>query len=158
MTKRWPVERFLQVAERLVESFDAKILLLGDAQDVELTEFIKQKLSDSTIDLAGKLDLMQSACALNRADFAMTNDSGLMHMATALKKPVIAIFGSTVQELGFFPVGEQNLVIQNNELSCRPCTHIGKNTCPRRHFKCMMDISAEEVWTAAARIAKKCLS
>jgi heptosyltransferase-2 len=68
-----------------------------------------------------------------------------MHLATAVKTPVLAIFGSTVKEWGFFPFRSTSIVVENNSLDCRPCTHIGKHTCPKKHFKCMMDISPEMV-------------
>ncbi len=69
------------------------------------------------------------------------NDSGLMHVAAAVKVPVIAFFGSTVKEFGFFPYNAKNVIVENNDLSCRPCTHIGKSHCPKKHFKCMMELT-----------------
>jgi lipopolysaccharide heptosyltransferase II len=151
-TKRWPVERFANVAEQLIAKHNAQIILLGDNHDAELTEKITASLGDEVIDLAGHLDIMQAACALSRADVALTNDSGLMHLATALGKPTVAVFGSTVRELGFFPVGENNIVVENNSISCRPCTHIGRHKCPKKHFKCMMDISAAAVLDALEQV------
>ncbi len=157
-TKRWPHENFAVVAGRLMHDFDAQILLIGDARDAELTAKINQSLGGAAIDVAGQLNLMQSACALNRAAMALTNDSGLMHLATALGKPTAAIFGPTVRELGFFPVGEQNMVIENERLACRPCTHVGRRTCPKKHFKCMSDIPPQAVLTAATHLLRKSLS
>ena len=63
-----------------------------------------------------------------------------MHTACAEKIPVLTFFGSTVKEFGFVPYGNKNIILENNSLSCRPCTHIGKSYCPRRHFKCMLEI------------------
>lgn len=156
-TKRWPVDRFAAVCKQLVSQLDAQILLLGDAQDAELTAIIVKTLKGKAIDLAGKLNLMESACALNRADIALTNDSGLMHLATALGKPTVALFGSTVRELGFFPVGSDNIVVENNEISCRPCTHIGRKSCPKKHFKCMRDIQTRQVYQAVIDALQKSL-
>ena len=156
-TKRWPVERFDKAAQQLGAEFDAQILLLGDTRDARLTDILRQSLGNAAIDFAGKLDIMESACALNRAHLALTNDSGLMHMAAALDKPVVSIFGSTVRELGFFPVGRRTVVIENNNLSCRPCTHIGRASCPKKHFKCMQDIDADEVFQAAAELLHESL-
>ena len=73
------------------------------------------------------------------------NDSGLMHTATSVGVPVVSIFGSTVKEFGFTPFGVKNLIIENNNLSCRPCSHIGKATCSKKHFKCMVELTAEMV-------------
>jgi heptosyltransferase-2 len=70
-----------------------------------------------------------------------TNDSGLMHLAAALKVPVMAFFGSTVKEFGFSPYNAKSFVLEIEGLSCRPCTHIGRKSCPKKHFKCMQEIS-----------------
>jgi heptosyltransferase-2 len=67
-------------------------------------------------------------------------------MATAVKTPVVAIFGSTVKELGFFPFRSRSQVVENLILTCRPCSHIGRNKCPKGHFKCMEDISVQQVY------------
>ncbi len=141
-TKRWPVERFAHVAQKLINDFDVQILLLGDQNDAELTRALNTALSIPAIDCAGQFNLMESACALNCADALLTNDTGLMHLGTALKKPVVAVFGSTVRELGFYPFAEDSLVVENKALRCRPCSHIGKKSCPKKHFKCMMDIES----------------
>jgi heptosyltransferase-2 len=67
-------------------------------------------------------------------------------MATAVKTPVLAIFGSTVEELGFFPFRSIHCVIQNDGLKCRPCSHIGKDYCPKGHFSCMSEIEPKLVY------------
>jgi heptosyltransferase-2 len=66
-------------------------------------------------------------------------------MATAVHIPVLAIFGSSVKELGFYPSGSKNIVIANSALKCRPCSHIGRKSCPRKHFRCMRDIKPDLV-------------
>ncbi len=72
-----------------------------------------------------------------------TNDSGAMHLAAAVKVPVIAFFGSTVSEFGFFPYKAKSIQLENKNLSCRPCTHIGRKSCPKIHFKCMKELKPE---------------
>ena len=71
-----------------------------------------------------------------------------MHLAAAKQRKVVAVFGSTVQEFGFAPYGTEAVVIENKNLDCRPCTHIGRKDCPKDHFKCMVDVSANEVYAA----------
>jgi heptosyltransferase-2 len=66
-----------------------------------------------------------------------------MHTACAVKVPVIAFYGSTVREFGFTPFRNKNLILENNTLSCRPCSHIGRESCPKKHFKCMLEITPE---------------
>jgi heptosyltransferase-2 len=68
-----------------------------------------------------------------------------MHVASAMKKKVVAIFGSTVREFGFFPVGTESVIVERAGLYCRPCSHIGRSTCPEGHFRCMKEIQVEDV-------------
>ncbi len=96
----------------------------------------------------GELSLLETATLMSHCDLVLTNDSGLTHLASALKKKVVAIFGSTTEHLGFFPYLTEHIVVQNNKLSCRPCTHIGRDKCPKGHFKCMKEITAEQVINA----------
>ena len=72
-----------------------------------------------------------------------SHDTGFMHIAAALNKNIVAIFGSTHPNLGFYPYKTLFSVIQNNNLDCRPCTKIGLSKCPAGHFKCMTDIKFE---------------
>jgi ADP-heptose:LPS heptosyltransferase len=78
-----------------------------------------------------------------------------MHLAEALKKKVVAIFGSTSEELGFFPYTTQYTVVQNENLKCRPCSHIGRKKCPKGHFKCMKEISADDAIKAIEELLRK---
>lgn len=153
-TKRWPVENYAQVAKRAADELGVQIMLLGNAADAELTHSIAHKIEHSVYDLAGRLTLMESACALRHANLMLTNDTGLMHLATALKIPTIAIFGPTVKELGFFPIPPHASVIERTKLSCRPCTHTGRNKCPRKHFKCMREIRPEQVFEEVTAAVK----
>ena len=101
------------------------------------------------MNLAGKLNLCETAAMMDKCSVVVTNDSGLMHIAAARKRNVVAIFGPTVKEFGFFPIGTRSVVVENTELDCRPCTHIGLPSCPKGHFKCMNEISTEQVVTSA---------
>jgi heptosyltransferase-2 len=91
------------------------------------------------INLAGRLTLTGCALVMDRAPVVITNDTALMHIASARSRPVVAVFGPTVREFGFFPTGPQSVVLERNGLDCRPCTHIGLSYCPAGHFRCMLD-------------------
>jgi heptosyltransferase-2 len=82
---------------------------------------------------------------MKSCDAVICGDTGPMHIAEALNVPLIAIFGSTVKEFGFYPQSENSVVIENKELGCRPCTHIGRSSCPLGHFKCMKEIEPEKI-------------
>jgi heptosyltransferase-2 len=87
------------------------------------------------------------SCAL-----ILTNDSGLMHLASARKRKVLALFGPTVRQFGFFPFGTESRVIEDHRLACRPCSSIGGPVCPEGHFRCMLDITVDRVAEAAAEL------
>jgi heptosyltransferase-2 len=94
---------------------------------------------------------MQTAALLQRCRLLLSNDSGLMHMATALRVPVIAIFGPTVQEFGFYPFQARAQVI-SAALSCRPCSTKGSLHCPRGHHHCMQQVTVPQVFSAAQHL------
>jgi lipopolysaccharide heptosyltransferase II len=156
-TKRWQKEKFAEVAVRAAQEYHAKVLLFGGREERNDCEFVKEevarRISDQSVtNFAGTFSLLESAAALEFCDVVITNDSGLMHLAAAKQKKIVAIFGSTVKEFGFAPYGTEAIVIENNSLDCRPCTHIGKNVCPKEHFKCLADISVDEVYSAVQQL------
>lgn len=139
-TKRWPAEFYISLCDMLSEKYKAKFVLVGGAEDKELCENIANKTKFKCENLAGKLSILETTKLIDSCDLAITNDSGVMHIAVARKTPVAAFFGSTTTDLGFGPFRSPALVLET-ELNCRPCTHIGRSSCPKGHFKCMKNIS-----------------
>ncbi|HHE33070.1 MAG TPA: glycosyltransferase family 9 protein, partial [Chlorobaculum parvum] len=88
---------------------------------------------------------------LSGVDAVLTNDTGLMHIASAFGKKLFVIFGSSVKEFGFMPWGAEYELFETPGLKCRPCSHIGRSSCPKGHFRCMTDIAPE---TVASRIVQ----
>lgn len=130
----------------LVEKIDLQVVLLGGLTDNEVGETI-QAACPAVINLCGKLNLNQSASVVSQAKKVVTHDTGLMHIASAFKLPIISIWGNTVPAFGMYPYlpENQNLVkINEVKISCRPCSKIGYNQCPKKHFNCMKmhDLSA----------------
>jgi heptosyltransferase-2 len=153
--KMWPADRFAETAASIADEHDGAILLFGSAEDrnlcAEVQRMIKQRCSGAyVLNLAGETSLLQAGALMDRCDVVVTNDSGLMHLAAARKRKIVAIFGPTVKEFGFFPYGTTSTVVEVAGLPCRPCTHIGLERCPKRHFRCMNDISSAAV-TGAVR-------
>lgn len=138
-TKRWPKEYFIELSKKLIEN-GYTIHLFGGIAEKKLCSEIKIAIPEIN-NFQNQNDLLETARKMKNCSLIITNDSGLMHLASAIKIPVVAIFGSTVKSFGFTPVGVKNIIIENNSLNCRPCSHIGKNHCPKRHFKCMQDIT-----------------
>jgi heptosyltransferase-2 len=138
-TKTYPYERFEQIIKSLP---DYKIVLVSDNVDSEIN-LCRQlaEISNNIINYSGKLNYEVLSNVIYHSELIICNDSGVLHLAEALGKKVICIFGSTVKEFGFYPQLKSSVVFENNSLKCRPCSHIGRNNCPKKHFKCMLDIS-----------------
>jgi heptosyltransferase-2 len=148
-TKRWLPERFAEVAQLLSEKTGVKIVFLGSEDDRKLCENIKNLMKEKPPVLAGKTNILQSAALISMCKVVLSNDSAPVHMASAMKKPVVAIFGSTIPKFGFGPYGVDHLVIQKG-MDCRPCGIHGKIKCPQKHFRCMREITTEEVFRAVS--------
>ncbi|MBN1397168.1 MAG: lipopolysaccharide heptosyltransferase II [Bacteroidetes bacterium] len=157
-TKRWPEERFIEAGVSLSCELNAKIIIFGGKDDTGLCTAVKEGINKRSGDeiassFCGKFSLFETAAAIKSCDLIVTNDSGLMHIAAAMKRKIVAIFGSTVREFGFFPIGSENIVLEKENLYCRPCSHIGRKNCPERHFRCMNEITASDVVKAVKKIA-----
>ena len=120
-------------------------------KDVDACEEIRGKLDGRCINFAGRLSLLESAALLNHSTIVVTNDSGMMHLAQSQKRPVVSIYGPTTEELGYFPL-KNNAEVVEYDIACRPCTHNGLNHCPKRHFKCMENISTNQVIASINRL------
>ena len=103
----------------------------------------------TVVNVCGRLSLHQSASLVRQSAVVLTHDTGLMHIAAALRKPIVSVWGSTVPKLGmypFYPDGmDLNTSIEVMGLRCRPCSKIGYERCPKGHFRCMREVDAEGV-------------
>jgi heptosyltransferase-2 len=143
-TKRWPAARFAELGDLIIEQSAAEVLLLGDAKETALAREISQMMAGVPHLLTGRTTAGQLAAVLARCRVLVTNDSGPMHVATAVSTPVVAIFGPTTTGLGYAPLGPQDIVISRS-LECRPCSLHGSDRCPTGTFECMEAIEAREV-------------
>jgi len=141
-TKMWPTENFKKLINKITSETEYKIAVLGSSAERNLLRGTVE--NKNVVNLCGKLNLLESASIISDSVGMVSNDSGLMHMTTALKKPIIAIFGSTSEELGFFPYRANSTIIEN-KMWCRPCSHVGRKNCPLGHFKCMRLTTVDRV-------------
>jgi len=145
-TKRWPGEKFAELA-RLLTDAGYSVALIGSKEDSALAEKIAQSgESGRVLDAAGKLSMLQSAELIRRSGVLVSNDSAPMHAGVAMGTPVVALFGATVPEFGFGPLGPRDRIHQTEGLVCRPCSIHGGRRCPIGTFDCMHRISPEEVF------------
>ncbi len=143
-TKRWLKEYYIKLGIKLTKA-GCTIVLFGGSIDLELCAEISKEIPGS-IDASTNDDILQTAADMKLCKAVVCNDSGLMHAAAASGTQVIAIFGSTVKEFGFTPYNCKYLILENKSLNCRPCTHIGRDSCPKKHFKCMKLIKPDFVF------------
>ena len=149
-TKKLPVYKL----QELCRAIDHPIILLGAKEESAEGELIASVDPIKVYNACGKFSLHESADLVRKSKLVIAHDTGLMHIAAALKKPVIAIWGSTTPSFGMVPYYGENYLaghaqpyddVQVHKLWCRPCTKFGRKKCPQGHFKCMKKISIEEV-------------
>jgi len=144
-TKIFPFLKLRMICQNL----DHPIILLGGLEDAAEGEKLAAIDPVKIYNACGKFSLNESADLVRRAKLIVTNDTGLMHIAAAFKRPVISLWGNTVPEFGMYPYYGENFlahqpepydVIEIRGLRCRPCSKIGYDKCPKGHFKCMEQI------------------
>jgi heptosyltransferase-2 len=144
-TKILPVDKVVEVCEAL----DYPVILVGGPEDAARGDRIKTKVGSYVGNSCGSLTLGQSASLLKLADAVLTNDTGMMHIAAALRKPIVSVWGNTVPEFGMYPYLPQGMkpaaIVENKSLGCRPCDKLGYAKCPKGHFNCMNSLDAKEI-------------
>lgn len=146
-TKRMPLKKLVEICLLINEP----IVFLGGKEDVEIGEKLTQELNRVDVfNACGRFNLNQSASLVKQASQIITHDTGLMHIASAFNKRIISVWGNTVPEFGMYQyVADANkVIVQVNDLACRPCSKIGYNECPKKHFDCMNKIDVSEILTA----------
>ncbi len=150
-TKRLPEDRIVELC-RLVEH---PVILLGGPDEQAQGERVVAAAGAHVVNACGKLKLNQSAAVVKHAAKVISHDTGLMHIAAALGKDIVSVWGNTIPEFGMtpcYPNGiQRNISIEVKGLTCRPCSKIGHAACPKGHFRCMRDIAVEQI-VAAARL------
>jgi len=143
-TKKLPVPKLKELCSKI----DHPIILLGGPEDKAEGDAIAKDDDIKIYNACGKFNLNQSADLVRKAKLIITHDTGLMHIAAALQKRIISVWGNTVPGFGMGPYyGNyeiKSILYEVENLSCRPCSKIGYRQCPKGHFKCMelQDIDA----------------
>jgi ADP-heptose:LPS heptosyltransferase len=142
-TKQIPENKILEVVKKI----KLPVVLLGDNKDVnKANNIISKSNHPSIINACGVCNLMESAYLIQQSNLLITSDTGLMHIASAFKKTIYSFWGNTVPEFGMSPYKPniENKIFEVKNLSCRPCSKIGFDKCPKGHFDCMnkIDLSA----------------
>lgn len=144
-TKRWPAAHFGQLADMLAKEGYRVALFAAPGEEHMTQEVLAAAMSrDAITDLSGKLSIPLLIACMSYLSAYVSNDSGPMHAAWAMRVPVVGIFGPTVEHFGFFPQGETSLVAQL-PMDCRPCRIHGSTSCPRGHHRCMRELEPRSV-------------
>jgi ADP-heptose:LPS heptosyltransferase len=151
-TKKFPVHKWKEFCTKIQHP----VILLGGPEDGKNGNEIMAVDPVKIYNACGKFSLNESADLVRRSKLVITNDTGLMHIAAAYKKPIISLWGNTVPAFGMEPyygnAAIPNTQFQITNLHCRPCSKIGYDKCPKGHFRCMEDISVDELVTRAVQL------
>jgi ADP-heptose:LPS heptosyltransferase len=144
-TKQFPESQWILFIRNMPAGFS--LYLLGGPGDAALCERIREQCKTSEIEVfAGRLSFLQSAALMSLADMNYVNDSAPLHFASAMNAPVTVVYCSTVPEFGFGPLSDISHIVQIGQpLYCRPCGLHGYSSCPQKHFRCALDIRAEQL-------------
>lgn len=145
-TKKLPLHKL----KELCTAIDHPVILLGGKEDYEDGKAIAAVDEIKIYNACGKFNLNESADLVKKSKLVITHDTGLMHIAAALQKPIITIWGNTVPAFGMYPYyGKRSNMfsdtVEVRKLWCRPCSKIGYKKCPMGHFKCMEGIAVNDI-------------
>ncbi len=153
--RRWPAERFARVADGLAKAWGSRVVLVGGPEESGLAEEVLREMRTPALNLVGRVTLKQLAAVLRRCALLVSNDSGVMHLATAVGTPVVAIFGPS-NPVAWRPwdgAGGARSRVVRVELPCSPCLYVGRSVGPRRGcatMGCLEAVTPEMVLVAAA--------
>lgn len=148
-TKQWPAEHWRALVDRIVAA-GMDVAVVGGAGDAVIAEQVAAGRGDRSLSAAGRFGLQATGAILRRARAVVSGDTGVMHMATGVGTPVVALFGPTVEAFGFFPYARRAEVLQL-DLACRPCSSQGGPRCPLGHHHCLTELHADAVYEAVCR-------
>ncbi len=146
VTKILPEEKVVSICKKIKKP----IILLGGTEDKKAGENIQKQIGNNVFNSCGEFSINQSASLVKNAEKIITNDTGLMHIAAAFKKEITSVWGNTIPAFGMFPYlpekeKNKSKIIEVKNLKCRPCSKIGFDKCPKKHFDCMNEIDESEI-------------
>lgn len=158
-TKQIPFSKLTEI----ISLIQHPIVLFGGPTDMELANKILAYFPDEEIySICGKMNLAQSASLVSQAAALLTNDTGMMHIASCYQVPTVSVWGNTVPEFGMYPYFPENKELfsihEIKGLYCRPCSKIGFQSCPEKHFRCMLEQNSYEIATDVIRRIEKVIN
>lgn len=154
--KHWGAVNFAQLTDMLISRLGAQVVILGGPEELPLSQTMKANSKHAPLDLIGKTSLKELAALIDKLDLLAANDGGPLHMAVALNKKTVSVFGPVDEDVyGPYPKSDRHIVITNKDITCRPCYRAFRlNECLNTR-RCIEDIPAEEVFTAVKTLLTK---
>lgn len=144
-TKILPVDKVIDVCRQV----KLPVVLVGGREDAGRGEQIASAQGLQAFNACGKYGLHESAMIVKLARSVVANDTGLMHIAAAFRKPIVSVWGNTVPDFGMYPYMPTNpddsVMFSIKNIPCRPCSKIGYQRCPKGHFDCMMKHNSSDI-------------
>ena len=140
VTKILPTAKIISICKKLNKA----VLLIGGPDDKARGDEISK--ASGAINTCGNHSLLQSAFLIKNSAYVISHDTGMMHIAAAFKKKIYSVWGNTIPEFGMYPYlsDKNSKMIEVQDLSCRPCSKIGYDKCPKGHLKCMQEIDENQ--------------
>ncbi len=150
--KHWPSKKYAQLADKMIDSFGAKVVILGDISERPIVDAVVDNMRHKPIDLVGKTTLEEFAAIIEQLKLLITNDGGPLHMAAGLKIKTVSIFGPVDEKVyGPYPQSDSHIVVKH-DINCRPCYQNFKMPQCLKQRACIEEITVDEVFDAARRL------
>lgn len=151
--KHWPAVNFAELAEKITNTLNGKVILLGDSSEQPIAS---QIINNKIINLTGKTDLTQLIAIISRLDILITNDGGPLHIAAAAGRKTVSLFGPVDERVyGPYPMDSQQHIVIKSDISCRPCYQKFKMPVCMKNRECINSISVEQVFAAVEKLLYK---
>jgi ADP-heptose:LPS heptosyltransferase len=137
-TKQLPAKKVAWICRQI----SVPVVLIGGSCEKAMSEDIISMAGEHVLNLTGQTTIDESACLIRDSKLVLTNDTGMMHIAAAFGKKILSFWGNTTPKFGMYPYlsPEASKMLQVNKLYCRPCSKLGFDKCPKKHFRCMNDL------------------
>lgn len=152
-TKQWTREGFIELGRKFTDA-GRSVVVTGLKDEAELCQDIAMEIGEGALSTAGDTSLLETAHQIARAEIAVVNDSGAMHLAAVTDTPVVAIFGPTILDFGYRPWSNKARVVEPGPLACRPCGLHGAQICPIGTHICMTGTPVARVWHEVQSLIK----
>lgn len=151
--KHWPPENFAQLADKMVENYKAKIIILGDFSEKELAKKVTENMHYRAIDISGTTTLGEFAALISKMGMVITNDGGPLHIAVALGKKTVSFFGPVDPKVyGPYPPDENRHIVLRKTLDCSPCYRKFRLSPCQRNKECLQTIDVRQALEAVNRL------